>query len=145
MKIKKKHLLATIFLPIQILLVQLAAKNPTFIEDYYSNGIYPNIAAFLRIIFGWIPFSVGDLLIAFLFFIFIRFIYRLIQTKFLNVLPKIIHFTAILSLVYFCFYLFWGLNYYRKPLVENLTYQQKEYSTAQIQKKTENIIQKLNY
>jgi len=61
MKINKKHLLGTIFLPIQFVLVQLAAKNPAFIEDYYSNGIYPNIAAFLRIIFGWIPFSVGDI------------------------------------------------------------------------------------
>jgi hypothetical protein len=145
MKINKKHLLGTIFLPIQVILVQLAAKNPAFIEDYYSNGIYPNIAAFLRIIFGWIPFSVGDLLIAFLLFIFIRFIYRLIQARFRSALPKVIHFTAILSLIYFCFYLFWGLNYYRKPLVENLAFQQKEYSTAQLQKITETIIQKLNY
>ena len=145
MKINKKHLFLTLFLPVQIFLIQLAAKNPSFIEQYYSNGIYPPIAAFLRIIFGWLPFSVGDLLIAFLLFCVLRFIYRLLKTKFRNFIPRIIHFTAILSLLYFCFYLFWGLNYYRQPLAQNLGYQQKEYTTTQLQHVTETIIEKLNY
>jgi len=145
MKINKKHLWLTISLPIQVVLVQLAAKNPAFIEQYYSKGIYPPIAAFLRIIFGWLPFSIGDLLIAFLLFIFIRFIYRLLKTRFKKFLPKIIHFTAILSLIYFCFYLFWGLNYYRQPLAENLQYQQKKYTTAELKKVTKTVITKLNY
>jgi len=145
MKINNKHLLLALFLPIQVVLVQLAAKNPAFIEQYYSKGIYPPIAAFLRIIFGWLPFSVGDLLIAALLFIFIRFIYRLIRARFHLFFPKIIHFTAILSLLYFCFYLFWGLNYYRQPLADNLKYHQKKYSTSQLEKVTETIIKKLNY
>jgi hypothetical protein len=145
MKINKKHLFLTIFLPIQIVLVQLAAKEPSFIEQYYSNGIYPPIATFLRIIFGWLPFSIGDLLIAFLLFIFIRFTYRLLKTRFKKMLPKTLHFTAILSLIYFCFYLFWGLNYYRQPLADNLQYQQKEYTTVQLQEVTKTVINKLNY
>lgn len=145
MKINKRHLFLTIFLPIQVLLVQLAAKNPAFIERYYSNGIYPYIASFLRIILGWLPFSFGDLLIAFLLFIFLRFIFRLIKTRFKSFIPKIIHFTAILSTIYFCFYLFWGLNYYREPLAKNLKYQQKEYTTIELQKVTKQIIEKLNY
>ena len=145
MKINKRHLLLTLFLPIQVLLVQLAAKNPGIIEQYYSNGIYPLIASFLRIILGWLPFSFGDLLIAFGLFIFLRFIYRLIKTRFRNFIPKVIHLIAILSIIYFCFYLFWGLNYYREPLAKNLKYQQKKYTTAQLQKVTEIIIEKLNY
>ena len=60
MKIQKKHLLLTVFLPVQIFLVQLASKNPEFIETYYSNGIYPYISSFFRILLGWVPFSVGD-------------------------------------------------------------------------------------
>lgn len=127
-----------------MLLMKLVAKNPAFIEQYYSNGIYPYIASFFRITLGWIPFSVGDLLIAFAIFAFIRFIYRLIKTRFKNFFPKIIHFTAILSLIYFCFYLFWGLNYYREPLAKNLNYQQKKYTTAQLKKVTNHIIEKLN-
>ncbi|TXD48394.1 DUF3810 domain-containing protein [Polaribacter sp. IC073] len=145
MKINKKQLFLTILLPIQVLLVQLAAKNPAFIERYYSNGIYPPIATFLRILLGWLPFSFGDVVLAFLLFIFLRFIVRLIKNRFRDFVPKIIHFTAILSILYFCFYLFWGLNYYREPLAKNLKYQQKKYTTAQLQKVTAQIIGKLNY
>ncbi|WP_218599067.1 DUF3810 domain-containing protein [Polaribacter sp. NJDZ03] len=144
MKINKKHVLLTFLLPVQIVLIQLAAENPAFIEKYYSNGIYPPIASFFRIIFGWIPFSVGDVLLAFGLFIFIRFICRLIKNRFRDFIPKIIHFTAILSVIYFCFYLFWGLNYYREPLAKNLQYQQKKYTTEQLQKVTAHVIEKLN-
>jgi hypothetical protein len=145
MKWNKTHIFLAIFLPIQILLLQVIAKNPAFIERYYSNGIYPYIASFLRIIFGWIPFSVGDILIAYLLFIFIRFLYRLIKSRFKNVLPKIVHFAAILSIIYFCFYLFWGLNYYREPLAKNLDYNQSKYSTKQLKKVTKHIIEQLNF
>jgi hypothetical protein len=145
LKINKTHLLLAVFLPIQILLVQVAANNPSFIEQYYSNGIYPYISSFFRSILGWIPFSFGDILLAFGLFVFLRFLYRLIKTKFKNFIPKIIHFTAVVSLIYFCFYLFWGLNYYREPLAKNLKYHQKKYTTAQLLKVTEHIIEKLNY
>ena len=145
MKLNKKHIVLTIFLPIQILLLQFAASNPAFIEFYYSNGIYPVISSFFRIISGWIPFSVGDLLVAFGLFIFIRFLIRLIKTRFKNFIPKVIHFTAVLSVIYFCFYLFWGLNYYRENLTKTLKYEQQEYTTEQLQKVTEHIIKKLNY
>ena len=56
-----------------------------------------------------------------------------------------IHFTAILSIIYFCFYFFWGLNYYREPLSKNLQYHPKKYTTEQLQKVTEQIVIKLNY
>jgi len=145
MKLNKTHLFLSISLPIQIFLVQLAAKNPSLVEEYYANGIYPFISKFLRIIFGWIPFSIGDLFLGFLLFIFLRFLVRLITSGFKNFIQKIIHFTAIVSVLYFCFYLFWGLNYYRKPLAENLNYQQKKYTTTQLQNVTEHIIEKLNF
>ncbi|WP_158837632.1 DUF3810 domain-containing protein [Polaribacter sp. L3A8] len=145
MKTNKKHILIAILLPVQILLMKWATVNPEFIEKYYSNGIYPPISSFLRIILGWIPFSVGDLLLAFGLFILIRSIYRLIKTRFKNFIPKIIHFTAFLSVIYFCFYLFWGLNYYREPLSKNLKYHQQKYTTAQLEKVTKHIIKNLNH
>lgn len=145
MKWNKKHIFLALFLPIQMLLMQVVAKNPAFVERYYSNGIYPYISSFFRIIFGWIPFSIGDLFLAFLLFIFIRFLIRLIKTKFRNFFPKIIHFTAVLSIIYFCFYLFWGLNYYREPLAKNLNYQQSKYTTEQLANVTKQIIKELNF
>lgn len=145
MKLNKKHLILAVFLPIQILLLQLLTNYPALIETYYSNGVYPYISSFFRIMFGWIPFSIGDLLLAFVLFIFIRFLVRLIKTRFRSFIPKMLHFAAVLSVIYFCFYLFWGLNYYREPLGKNLGYQQQKYTTEQLEKVTKHIIQKLNY
>lgn len=145
MKWNKSHIILAILLPIQVLLMRVVANNPAFIEQYYSNGIYPYISSFFRIILGCIPFSFGDLLIAFGVFMLIRFLFRLIKSRFRNFIPKMIHFTAVLSVIYFCFYLFWGLNYYREPLSKNLKYHQKKYTTDQLQKVTEHIIEKLNY
>jgi hypothetical protein len=145
MKWNKTHIFLTILLPAQMLLMELIAKNPAFIEHYYSNGIYPIISSFFRILLGWIPFSIGDLLLVFGLFIFIRFLFRLIKARFKNFIPKIIHFTAVFSVIYFCFYLFWGLNYYREPLAKNLNYQKQKYTTGQLKKVTEHIIKNLNY
>jgi hypothetical protein len=144
MKWNKTHFFLAILLPVQIFLIKWAATNSAFIEHYYSNGIYPTISSFFRILLGWIPFSVGDLLLAFGLFILIRFIFRLIKSRFRNFIPKIIHFTAILSVIYFCFYLFWGLNYYREPLAKNLNYQQQKYTTEQLKKVTYYVVKKLN-
>ena len=145
MKWNKRHLFLAISLPIQMVLLQVITKNPEFIEIYYSNGIYPFISSFFRIIFGWIPFSVGDILIAFGLIIFIRFLLLLIKNRFQNFVPKIIHFIAVLSVIYFCFYLFWGLNYYRQPLSINLGYIEQKYSTTQLTSVTKQIIKKLNH
>ena len=144
MKWNKKHIILTLFLPFQMVLMRFAARSPEFIERYYSNGIYPIISGFFRIILGWIPFSVGDFLLAFTLFAFFRFTYRLIKGKFKNLFPKIFQLTSILSITYFCFYLFWGLNYYRLPLAKNLNYEHQKYSTKQLQNVTEHIIKKLN-
>lgn len=144
MKWNKKHIILTLFLPIQILLMQFLDISPAFIETYYSNGIYPYISSFFRILFGWIPFSIGDLLLAFGIFILIRFIFRLVKNKFRNFIPKMIHLFAVLSIIYFCFYLFWGFNYYREPLAKTLNYNQKEYTTAQLEKVTRHILTQLN-
>lgn len=145
MKWNKKKLIIALFLPIQMFLLRLAENYPALIERYYSNGIYPYVSQFLRKIMGWIPYSVGDLLLAILLLLFLRFIVLLFKTKFKNLLPKITHCIAFLSIIYFCFYLFWGLNYYREPLAKNLGYTQSKYTTDQLVKSTKFIAKELNY
>ena len=144
MKHKKRNIYLTIFLVIQILFINFIGNYPSFIEQYYSNGIYPYISGFLRILLGWIPFSFGDLLIAFLLFIFLRFLFRLIKGKFKKFISKILQLTAVLSVIYFCFYFFWGLNYFRESLAKNLGLNQSKYTTEQLTATTDNIIKKLN-
>jgi hypothetical protein len=92
---------------------------PAFIEHFYSAGIYPFIGSFLRILFGWIPFSVGDLLVG----ILIGYvIFRLVKAAFhlakkgmerkggLKSAAKAIQ---LLLIGYIVFNFMWGFNYYR--------------------------------
>lgn len=144
MKLKKISVVLVVLLPIQILLVQWMSKHPDAIEKYYSNGIYPYISKFFRIILGWIPFSFGDVLLFFLVFTGLRLLYLLIKNRFRNFIPKTINFIAFLSVLYFCFYLFWGLNYYRKPLSENLGYITKKYTNEQLKTTIDSIVVNLN-
>ena len=145
MKWNKKHLILVALLPIQYMLIQVLAKYPSVIENYYSTGIYTWISAFLRLIFGWIPFSIGDILVFVLVFFFLRFIVLLFKTRFAFFRHKIIHFFAMISVLYGCFYLFWGLNYYRETLSKNLRFQQKKYTTDELVNVTKYVIEKLNY
>ncbi len=144
MHYNKKHLFLTIALPIQIFLVQFLSQRPTVIEQYYSNGLYIYISNFFRFILGWIPFSFGDVLGFILIFLFARALYRFIKNRFKNFLHHILKFTAVLSIVYFCFYAFWGLNYFREPLAKNLGLTQSKYFTEELVATTKRIVFELN-
>ncbi|SNR16073.1 conserved protein of unknown function [Tenacibaculum jejuense] len=131
-------------LPLQYFIVQFLSQKPAFIEEYYSNGIYPYISRFFRIILGWLPFSFGDLLGLILIFLFVRQIYKLIKNKLQGIVNKLIQFIGVLSITYFCFYTFWGLNYFRKPLADNLGLQQSKYTTEQLINTTQKTIEIFN-
>lgn len=144
MKIKKRNLYLSLFLGVQILLIHWIEDYPSFVERYYSNGIYPYISSLFRILLGWIPFSVGDLLIFVFIFYAFRFVYLLFKTRFKNYINKILSVTAFCSVIYFCFYLFWGLNYYREPLSKNLGHKKVNYSNEELIHLSEYLIEKLN-
>ncbi|MFY0604460.1 MAG: DUF3810 domain-containing protein [Flavobacteriaceae bacterium] len=124
--------------------MKVVIHTPEFIENYYATGIYLIISSFFRIFLGWIPFSIGDLFIFYFIYITLRFIYRLFKTRFKNFISKLLQVTAFCSVVYFCFYLFWGLNYYRQPLSKNLGLKQSAYTTEQLLSLSEQMILKLN-
>lgn len=144
MKHSKKTLFLVILLPIQYFLVQFLSQKPIWIERYYSNGVFPIISKVLRTLLGWIPFSVGDVLGFILLFVFFKNLIKLVLTKFTNFVPKTLKFIAFLSVIYFCFYAFWGLNYFREPLSKNLGLQQSEYTTEELYKTSQKIVTLLN-
>lgn len=144
MKIKKRNLSLILFLGVQIMLIRWIENFPSFIETYYSKGIYLYISYLMRILFGWIPFSVGDLLIFSFILYVIRFLYLLFKTGFQDLLDKITGIIAFTSVIYFCFYLFWGLNYFREPLSKNLGYKTTTYTNDQLIDVSTYLISKLN-
>lgn len=140
----KKQLLFALTLPFQVLVMQFLSQKPQWVEQYYSNGIYPYISNFFRLILGWIPFSFGDLLGLILILLLIKAIYKLIKNKFKNITLLFLKFIKNLSIIYFCFYAFWGLNYFREPLAKNLGLLQSTYTTEQLIETTKKIVFKLN-
>lgn len=132
-----------IFLPIQILGIRLIASHPLLVEKYYSNGIYPVISPIMRFSLGFIPFSLGDFLYAAFVIFIIRWIVKLIRTKLRNPKKWIPEALATLSIVYFCFHLFWGFNYYRLPLHQSLKIE-NEYTTEQLVRLTDSLVAKSN-
>ncbi len=139
---KKKFLLALSLIP-QYIFIKLLSNYPEFVERYYSMGIYPFISKIFRYVLGWIPFSFGDFVYAFAIIYGIRWFY--INRKRLRKDTKrwFIDVFAALSLIYFAFHLFWGLNYYRLPLHQSLNLDH-DYTTEQLVFITETLIEKSN-
>jgi len=139
--LKRKRFL-TLFLPIQIILVNWLSLYPDFIEKYYSNGFYPYISSFFRIILGWIPFSLGDLLLLIALIYIIVSIFRFIKTKPKKYKTAFFNIGSTLSILYFCFYLFWGLNYYRNPLQKSMKIKIPKYDIEELTFLTEKLLMK---
>lgn len=142
MKNKLRNAIALSIIP-QIILVKWLAGHPDWVESFYSTGIYPWISQFFRSLFGWIPFSVGEIIYTLLIVLVFRYIIRnrrKIKTKPLVFLRDNI---LVLSVFYFTFHIVWGLNYYRTPLSETLDVKE-EANYEDIKKLTETLVAKTN-
>ena len=143
MKKLTHYQILSLLLLIQILLVKLISFFPNGIERLYSNGIYPFISRIFRIVFGWIPFSIGDVFYFLLGLFLIMGIFKWIRGRFKNTFQQIFKLGAYLSVFYFLFHFLWGLNYYRDSLYTSLQLEQKLYTVGQLDTVTAKIIQHL--
>ena len=73
---KKSTLIIALLLPVQIVLIQFLKHYPAFIEKWYSLGLYPWIGKIARSLWGWVPFSVGDVFYTLIFIVVLRWIYK---------------------------------------------------------------------
>ena len=138
----KKTIIAFSLIPL-IFLAKLLGKYPQFIEDYYSNGLYPIISAIKRYAFGWLPFSFGDLFYAAAIIYIIRWIIKNRKRFFKDTKRWLTEVFSALTIIYLAFHLFWGMNYYRQPLHVTLNIND-DYTTEQLVTFTEKLIVKVN-
>jgi hypothetical protein len=138
-------------LPLGIVIsIKIFSFFPGAVETYYSTGFYPLISRFLRFIFGWIPFSVGDILYAcafsYLVFSLVRFVTRAfrrtLHRRFLLLSLKMAF--SISLWVYILFNLLWGLNYDRQPLAKQMQLEEKEYSKEDLQTLLSLLVSRMN-
>ena len=111
---------------------------PLLIEKYYSTGLYPYISRGERILFGWLPFSLGDILygvvIIWLIVGPVKFFRRLRKkqiSKFL-LLHNSRRLLQICLLVYVSFNWLWGFNYNRLGSAYQLQLTFSKYSDAEL-------------
>ena len=139
---KIKNGIALSIIP-QFILVKWFAKHPEFVEKYYSEGIYPIIAKFLRLLTGWIPFSIGDVLYGLAIILSIRYLivhWRQLKKHPFRFLRDL---SCTLAIVYFIFHLHWGYNYYRLPLHEKMGFEDT-YTIEELKVYTLKVAQKTN-
>lgn len=119
--------------------IRIFAMFPQAVETYYSRGIYPVLVSTLRLLFGFIPFSMGDLLYAFaviyLIYSLVHFIRRIIQRKtdIIYLRRKAKHTLVIVLWVYILFNGLWGLNYNRIGIAQQMNLQVTSYTPAELQ------------
>lgn len=142
-KSNRIKLIIALFLPIQMVLLKFLRNFPQFIEDYYSQGLYPILSKISRYVFGWVPFSVGDLFYLLLSLIAIRWFYKNIRRIRFEPVWFMVDIAAALSIIYMVFNLAWGFNYYRQPLHHTLGLD-RDYTTEELITTTKRLIAKSN-
>ena len=140
-----------IVLVILTIAIKWVSLYPGWVEQNYTYGLYPVVSQALRILFGWIPFSIGDLFygffIAIILFRVVKF-FRLLFQKKLNrayfglALRQLIF---LFLLVYVSFNILWGLNYNRHGIAHQLGLEVRSYTTDDLDTLCKALQPKLNY
>jgi hypothetical protein len=130
--------------------IKIFALFPAAVERYYSQGIYHVISGIQRFLFGWIPFSLGDLLygsvVVYLIVVLVRFVRAIIRkqlSKF-SLLATVGRLVKVCLWVYILFNILWGLNYNRLGIGEQLGLKPSPYSVMELQAVLNIAIEKLN-
>jgi hypothetical protein len=118
--------------------IKIMSLSGEVVERYYSTGIYPFISRVQRFLFGWIPFSIGDLVYfgvgLWLVFLLVKLIRRLIRREVNKAwlwaaLRRVVF---VVLLVYVLFNGLWGLNYDRRGIATQLQLNVKPYTTTEL-------------
>lgn len=145
---KQKGLWLTAFL--LIICIKLWAENNYHIEHFYTKDFYYFISITLRILFGWIPFSLGDILYflagCWIFWKLIKNVALVFNKKFSKelFLKKLWKLILIFAGIYIVFNIFWGMNYNRKGIAWQLNLPKIDYDTVNLKLMQELLLQKVN-
>lgn len=114
--------------------IRAIAINENMVESFYATSVYARIGSFFRLLFGWLPFSIGDILYM------IVIVYMILKCIGLVKFIKNNRVTAIfkrdylygilgkIMIIYIVFNLLWGLNYDRSGIRHQMGIAQQEYS-----------------
>lgn len=146
-QLKKSWLLITLL--VLALATLIINQFPYFIEHFYSTGLYPYISRSSRFLFGWIPFSLGDVVYAIaLIWIIIRIVnlYKRWRRKQLNRSLFFYYCRNVLQavlVIYIAFNWLWGFNYNRLGSAYQMQLKFQHYSTEELTRLTDTLAHRL--
>jgi len=115
---------------IGLILYKIAFGHPAQVEQIYSRGIYPLMSKILGGMTGWIPFSLGEVLLyAALLWLIGWLVYSFLafrkpgKEKILSFLRRIVWVLVVPGLVLSVFLYGWAFNYARMPLASRMDVQ----------------------
>jgi len=135
---KRKKLIIILLLLILAILIHFYSSDSIRAENNYSTKWYPTIAASLRFLTGWIPFSIGDVLYAiaalWLVWKIISIIIGLFkrQLTFLWLKKAAYKMVVCLLCIYIVFNIFWGINYHREGIAYQLGLNDSPYTISDL-------------
>ncbi|MBK7307549.1 MAG: DUF3810 domain-containing protein [Chitinophagaceae bacterium] len=145
-----KSLVFTLVLVVIAAFIHIYANDSTRVENQYSTGFYPTFSRMLRYSFGWLPFSMGDVLYG---LVILWLIWKLV--KGIKIIFKrqatLAGFAAgagkalrILLVVYIIFNLFWGINYNRVGIASQLQLKMEKYQPDDLKMINGLLVEKVN-
>lgn len=149
MRYKKKWLFVLLLLVLAVGIKWYSASAQR-VETGYATGFYTGLAKFLRVLFGWLPFSVGDLLYGlFVLWIIIKLvkgIKLLLQKKatWKGFGRRCLKTGILLLFLYVVFNGLWGINYNRQGIASQLDVKVDSINYDDLKQTTAVLIEKLN-
>lgn len=125
MKLLKSHLF-TLVLAVIAAIIHVYSNDSTLVDNQYSTVIYPAIGRVLRFLFGWLPFSIGDVvygaIILWLIWKLFKGLKAIVkkQVNFKNFTSGTVKALQILFTVYILFNTLWGINYNRVGIANQM-------------------------
>ena len=133
-----------------VIVIKLFASDARLVEGYYSTKFYVFFSKILRLLTGWIPFSLGDI---FYLVAGCWLLWKLMSNILLAfrgqynakiLLKKLLSFVFGLIAVYLVFNIIWGLNYNRKGISSQLGLVRPKYDSMEVVQLQDLLLQKVN-
>ncbi len=128
---------------LQLSFLRIISSYPSKVEAIYSSLFYPYLFTFQSTFFNFFSFSLGDIFYAIAVILLMIYLIRSIIFKRLFSKIILVDLLIAINLIYFFFYLSWGLNYYRIPLYQKLKYD-LNYSEAELENTLIHYVQETN-
>ncbi|WP_207510321.1 DUF3810 domain-containing protein [Longitalea luteola] len=132
------------------IIIKIFSLFPNAVETYYATGIYPVISKLQRLLFGWLPFSVGDIFYGLIIIWLLNKVYQTTrkivkkQTNKKYWLHALLQIAFAVVVVYVSFNALWGLNYNRRGVAYQLDLKVERYSKDDLVHLMQQLVVRLN-